>query len=135
LLHFEHIVPKLFSTLLTTRNSRFLFAGVFVLVLLAEWGSHGVIFSQRDQGGETAMSTSERGHEDPCGTMILCSDGRRNDQVPSISHDASQHNAYFDNRSNTGRNFVIVADPLRHSSFVFGLSRPPDPAFHPPEIS
>jgi hypothetical protein len=129
-------VRKLFPKLLTTRNSRCLLAAIFVLVLLAEWGSHGIIFSQREQVGETAMSTSERGHEDPCGTMIVCSDGRRNDQqVPGFSHDSSQHNAYLDNKSNTCRNFVIVADPLRHSSFVYGVSRPPDPAFHPPEIS
>jgi hypothetical protein len=128
-------VRKLFAILLTRRNARCLFAAVFVLVLLAEWGSHGIIFSQREQVGETSVSSSERGHEDPCGTLVLCSDGRRNDQQVSFSHDASQHNAYLDNRSNTCRNSVIVSDPLGHSSFVFGISRPPDPAFHPPELS
>jgi hypothetical protein len=127
---------NLLPVLLNPRNARCIFAAVFVLVLLAEWGSHGIIFSQREQVGETAMSSSDRGHEDPCGTLILCSDGRRNDQqVPSFSHNSSQHNAFFDSNSNTCRNYVIVSDPLGHSSFVFGISRPPDPAFHPPELS
>jgi hypothetical protein len=128
-------VRKLVPISLTTRNARCLVAALFVLVLLAEWGSHGIIFSQGDQGGDSSITASDRGHEDPCGTLVLCNDGRRNQQVPSLTHDASQHNAYFDNKSNTCRSFVIVADPLRHSSFVFGVSRPPDPAFHPPEIS
>ena len=112
-----------------------MFAVFFGALLFAEWGSHGVILSANvdGQGGEM-VSANERGHDDPCKTLI-CTDGQRKDQGTRFSHDSSQHNALFHPPARAYRQLArgIISRP--HSSSVSGIFRPPDPAFHPPEVS
>jgi hypothetical protein len=128
------IVRVLLHTLTNVKKLRLAYAAVFAFVLFAEWSSHGVILSDRSEVGGQAISSSDRGHEDPCRTLV-CSEGQRKDQGLRFSHDASQHNAFFQPLSKIEQRLGAPADRLSHGSLILGISRPPDPAFHPPEIS
>ena len=135
LLELKFIVLSISHTLTTRIGLRLVFAAFFALILLAEWGSHGVILSHHTDSNEGEVaSSSEQGHDDPCKTMI-CSDGQRRDQGFKFSHESSQHNAYFGPLSRSKDRPQLETGRLSHSSLVVGISRPPDPAFHPPEIS
>ena len=114
---------------------RWIFAVFFAAVLFAEWGSHSIILSQEySSGGGQSMTTSERGHDDPCSTLI-CSDGQRKDQGFKFSHESSQHNAFFQPPSKSEGALEVSTDHISRFSIVFEIFRPPDPAFHPPELS
>ena len=56
---------------------RRIFAVAFLFFLLAEWGSHGLAFAHSDSGEGRSAHSREDGHDDPCKTMIRCSDGRQ----------------------------------------------------------
>jgi hypothetical protein len=73
--------------------------GGLLIFLLAEWGSHGIIYANASSSDGQAIQSSEGSDEDPCSTMILCHDGQRDRQTPSFSHDASQHNGFLDHLS------------------------------------
>jgi hypothetical protein len=105
-----------------------------MILLLAEWGSHGIIYANATSSEGQAISASEDEHEDPCKTLVRCSDGRRQDQVPNFAHDGSQHNAIFNGLSSSGRRNGVNDDP-RCTRDITGLSRPISPPFHPPELS
>jgi hypothetical protein len=116
---------------------RRILAAAFLLLLVVEFGSHGVIFahSGSSKNGD-AVQSSERGHEDPCGTLIMCSDSRKRDQqVPGVSHDASQHNALFDRLSGMRNLSGIERDQPITFEDANALFRPPLPPFHPPKAS
>lgn len=124
------------AALKTIGTKRRLLAAAFLIVFLAEFGSHAVICAGHS-GFETAsVSSSDRGHEDPCQTLVLCSDGRQKDRQSKASgHDPAQHNALFD----SSRMSVVTKFDDRRSSFDYSpaeaIFRPPDPPFHPPQIS
>ena len=126
----------LYSLFISKNNVRRLFAAAFMILLLAEWGSHGIIYANSNSTEGQAISSSEREHEDPCKTLIQCSDGRRQDQqIPSFTHDANQHNGFVPRLSDLGRSGFFNGD-ARFSYFnLRGLFRPPDPRFHPPELN
>jgi len=106
-----------------------------MILLLAEWGSHGIIYANSNSTEGQAISSSEREHEDPCKTLIQCSDGRRQDQVPSFTHDANQHNGFVPRLSDLGRTGSFYGNAPISPSNLIGLFRPPDPLFHPPELN
>lgn len=135
LLNLAFIVLKLNLPLVTKNNLRRIIAVSFLVFLLAEWGSHGVIYANSTSVDEQAVSADEGGHQDPCATLI-CSDGqRRNRQTPSLGHDATQHNAFFDQLSDLPRLIRPQKDPGLPSRAVNRLFRPIIPPFHPPELS
>jgi hypothetical protein len=119
----------------TKDDLRHIVAAAFAILLLAEWCSHGLIFSHHADFGDKEVSATKHGHEDPCGTLIICNDGKsKNQQLPGVGHDISHHNAFFERSPDPQRKFDVLTDPLSRSSIVRPIVRPPDPAFHPPEI-
>lgn len=124
-------------TIANRKVARRVLAAAFLLLLVVEFGSHGVIFahSTSSKNGD-AVQSGERGHEDPCGTLIMCSEGRKRDQqVPSISHDASQHNALFDRLAGMRNLGGIEQDQPISFDDANAIFRPPLPPFHPPKAS
>lgn len=111
-------------------------AAVFLFVFFAEFGSHTLICSNRSSDEMSSVSANEKGHEDPCKTLVLCSDGSRKDrQLPAFGHDAAQHNALFDRSAYLLADSVVTRDVTIPFSTEDGLFRPPDPPFHPPRLS
>jgi hypothetical protein len=107
-----------------------------LFVLLAEWGSHSVICSGEafHDADEQSIAATDAGHEDPCQTLVLCSDGKRHDQQTThFSHDASQHNALFDRMSGLTSSQVTFPDVQIPRAAADGLFRPKSPPFHPPK--
>jgi hypothetical protein len=121
---------------MSRKNFRRLFAAAFVFVLLAEWGSHSVSYTHAASTEGQAVYANEGSQEDPCKTLVRCTDGRRQDQkVPNPGHDLSQHNAFLERLSNLKRLNALQLDPLIDRARVSSLFRPPSPPFHPPELS
>ena len=130
------VVHKFFGSILKKDNFRRLLAGFFLLFLLSEWGSHALICNGASSHGEQSVSASEYGHEDPCQTLVLCSDGKRQDQQTStLGHDASQHNGLLDTLSNLKPLDASVNEPSIVFSWADRLFRPPSPPFHPPKLT
>jgi len=124
------------STLVARKNLRCVFAALFVVVLLGEWGSHSVTYANSASADGQAVSANEGGHEDPCKTLVRCTDGRRqNHEVPTPGHDLSQHNAFLDQFGNSRRMDSVYQDPRIARAKINELFRPVSPPFHPPEIS
>jgi len=123
------------SPLITKENLRRVFAAAFLIFLLAEWGSHGIIYANASSSDGQSIQSSEGSDEDPCSTMILCHDGQRDHQTPSFSHDASQHNGFLDHLSRLRAPGGPPKDPTLSFSIVNGIFRPPKPPFHPPKNS
>lgn len=125
-----------YRALIKKENKRRLLAALFLIVFLAETGSHAVICADHSSGGERSFSATENGHDDPCQTLILCSDGKQKDKrVPNLGHDASQHNALFDRRRDVSARPGIQEDPRIPFSVAHCLFRPPSPPFQPPKHS
>jgi hypothetical protein len=120
--------------LATQKVLRLFFAVFFAALLFAEWGSHGIILSHHANGGVEAISDNDQGHDDPCRTLI-CNEGRQRDQGFRFSHETSQHNAIFSPHRSAKNGLGLLTEPLSHPDLVFGIFRPPDPSFHPPELS
>lgn len=111
-------------------------AAVFVLFLVAEWGSHGVICSTPDQADGTYITATEDHREDPCDTLVLCSDTRGRDrQTVSSGHNAVQHNGVLDGLFSPVVIAALRGDPPLFSSTANRLFRPPNPPFHPPKLT
>lgn len=130
------IVRYLYLTFATRENLRRLLAAVFLVFLLAEWGSHGVICSGSSSTDEQSLSASQDGDEDPCQTLVLCSDGKNKDQqTTNLGHDASQHNGLFDHLSDIRPLNGSSLDPQLPFAAAYRIFRPPSPPFHPPELA
>ena len=127
-------VVQSLGTQLRLKNalSRILALG-FLVLLLAEWGSHAAIYANASSPEGTAAYSNENGHEDPCKTLVRCSDGQRQ-QVLKLSHDVTQHNGFVPRLSDIRQAAVLYVNPLFPRSNLVGLFRPPDPPFHPPEL-
>lgn len=126
----------LISTLVTKETRRSLLAALFLLVFLAEAGSHGLICASHRSVNEYSVSSTDGGHDDPCKTLIVCSDSRRKDQqLPTFSHDSMQHNAMFDRWSDLDSRFDMRSEVPIPFATAHALFRPPSPPFHPPELS
>jgi len=129
-------VLRLVYHFLAIKYKRQILAGFFIFVFIAEIGSHVAICSDHSPVDETSVTMTEGEHDDPCKTLVTCSDSNRNDhQTQNLRHDASQHNALYDR----GLDFLAAIEinngeeipPLTgHAIF-----RPPSPPFQPPQIS
>jgi len=120
----------------TKLNKRCILAAVFLILLIVEWGSHALAYASHPSNEGQAISASEEDHQDPCKTLILCSDsGRKDQQTPNLGHDVSQHNAFFARPSNSRRLAGFRFEPDMPLETVNRILRPPDPQFHPPELS
>jgi hypothetical protein len=118
------------------KNLRRLFGAAFLIFLLAEWGSHGVIYANASSAeGPAIYSTDDGGHEDPCKTLICCNDSRRHEQQVPSGFDATPHSALFDRLSDLPRLRDPDRDALTSYAAVHPLLRPITPPFHPPELS
>ena len=118
-------------------NFHRLIAMVFLVLLLVEWGSHGLAFSHSYslEGQAQAIGFDEQGHEDPCKTMVHGTDGTRPEKpVPNLGHDVTQANAFFAISAIELR-IGLRKDPRLSHAQVNGLFRPVSPPFHPPELS
>ncbi len=130
------IVLRSIATILTNETRRRLLAALFLFVFFAEFGSHTLICSNQSSNEKSSFSINERGHDDPCKTLVLCSDGQRKDrQLPSFGHDAAQHNALFDQSAFPQPDTFDLVEVAIPFSTDDGLFRPPDPPFHPPRLS
>ena len=127
---------SLTSKLVKKETRRSLLAALFLIVFLAEAGSHGLICSSQRSTNELSVSSTGGGHDDPCKTLIVCSDSKRKDQqLPTFSHDSMQHNAMFDRGSDLQNQFDMRSEARIPFGAAHTLFRPPSPPFHPPEIS
>jgi hypothetical protein len=134
----KKIVVRSFYLKLTSNKSwRHLFAVAFLLVLLAEWGSHSVIPASAASSApdEQSISADEGGHEDPCQTLVICNEGPRKDRQAKLSHDSSPHNGLFGMLADSNLNFDVPDDPRMSFPTANRLYRPPNPPFHPPKNS
>ena len=129
-------VQLMMTAFLTNETRRRLLAAFFLFVFFAEFGSHTLICSNQSSFEQRSVSVNERGHDDPCKTLVLCRDGQRKDrQLPGFGHDAAQHNALFDRSAYLLADSIILSDVIIPFSTEDGLFRPPDPPFHPPQLS
>ena len=111
-------------------------AAVFLIVLLAEWGSHSMIDAHPASPDASSISAHDDNHGDLCDTLILCSDsGRRDGQRSEIGRDLTQHSAPLDLLSDLSRRTSLRDGSRFEFSTASGLFRPISPPFHPPELS
>lgn len=125
-----------YRAMIKKENKRRLLAALFMFVFLAEAGSHAAICADHSSSGERSVSASENGSEDPCKTLILCSDGKQKDQqLPKLRHDSSQHNALFDPNRGIGTQAGTQKEPKIPFGTAHCLFRPKSPPFQPPKTS
>jgi len=123
-------------TLAKKDKRRRILATLFLVVFLAEAGSHGFICSGQISSEGQSINASESGHDDPCQSLVLCSDNKQKDQqLPGFSHDSMQHNAMFDRPWELLNQTGIEQEARIPYSTAHALFRPPSPPFHPPELS
>lgn len=103
--------------------------------MLLEWGSHSIIHINSSSTGDLVVTSGEAPHDDPCKTLVVCQNGRREQQVPPVGHDLIP--AYSLSGVVDGILPPAMADDERPLPFHIAstLSRPPDPHFHPPETA
>ena len=107
-------------------------AAAFLLFLLVEWGSHSLAFSHAATEG-ASLESSETQHEDPCKTLIRCSDGKQPYQV--TFRPDNQHNGFLDDLLGWRPVGRVMKEPPLVPDPVHSLSRSVNPPFHPPKFS
>ncbi len=106
---------------------------MFLIFLLVEWGSHSLAFSHSSFDGGAAIHSSDTDHDDPCKTLIRCTDGKQLDP-PNLRYD-NQHNTFLDGLSELRFVSRVLKPLLVKRERVTSLFRPISPPFHPPEFS
>ena len=108
----------------------------FLILLLAEWGSHSVIEQAPLSSEAASLFVSESPHGDPCDSLILCSDSRRNDQQrSSLSREMTPHCAPLDMFAALQEQIWVSEQYPVDLSTAYRLFRPNNPPFYPPELS
>lgn len=111
-------------------------AAAFLALLVFEFASHGMICSNQHDSEENAVYATDYGHEDPCQTLVMCSQSRQRDQQqPRSAHDTVQHNGLSSIFELDQRLFDLRSDLTHLRSSVGEIFRPPDPPFQPPKRS
>ena len=123
------------STLVKKETRRSLLAALFLIVFLAEAGSHAMICSNHTSSNQAFVSTSEAEHHDPCAPHVHCRDNENKRQLPGFAHDSMQHNALFDSPITLVTEAIIQRDPPIPYGSASDLFRPQTPPFHPPKLS
>ena len=117
-------------------NLRRLFAAAFVVVLIAEWGTHAMMPADSPSSDAPAISAADERHGDPCDLLILCHDnGRRDQQTQSVGREVTQHNALLDVLAALRARVAAPGTSQIEFCGSDGLFRSVDPPFHPPELS
>ncbi len=131
------VVRTIYLTIVKKENWRRLFAVAFLLFLLVEFGSHTMLHAFSPLVlNHTSISANEGCNEDPCQTLILCSESRHERQeLPNVGHQTAQQNALLDLFSP-----IPSANDLRKEPRIpFGngeaIFRPISPPFSPPKLS
>lgn len=124
------------SVFTNCKGFRRLLAAVFVLLMLAEFGSHALICRDESSfAGRLSVSAAEQEHEDPCRTMMQCGYDQNGRNAPKFTHDASPHNALLDRLfASTAEVQLNEQRPILHET-VGPIFRPHDPPFRPPKRS
>lgn len=115
-------------------SSRRFLAAAFLVFLLAEWGSHGLAFSHTSSPEGTAIHATETEHDDPCKTMVRCSDGRQQDP-PNLRYDGSQHSGFLGGLFESRFADYFPKPPLIDHDRVGLRPGSVSPPFHPPKFS
>ena len=107
----------------------------FLVMLLVEWGSHGLAFTHSGSDERASVQSAETGHEDPCNTLIRCHDGSQGSDQRKAQADAGQHGLFLNNLfSFTSKSVVPLVNNIERA-LVEDRYGSPDPPFHPPEQS
>lgn len=118
------------------RSLRWFMAAVFLVVLFAEWGSHGLAFAHSFSGEGQVVHSQHDQHEDLCKTLIRCSEtSRQEQQAPSFGHEVIQRNNFVESLTSSRHWDETYKDPQIRRARISELSRPIIPPFHPPELS
>lgn len=123
------------STLAKKETRRSLLAALFLIVFLAEAGSHAMICSNHTSSDRGFFSTSDAEHHDPCTPHVHCRDNQNERQLPGFSHDSMQHNALFDRPVDLVTETFIQRDPPIPYGSANVLFRPKGVPFQPPKLS
>ena len=111
-----------------------LIAGIFMILLLAEWGSHAAFPLHAEAAGASVI-TSVMHDNDLCDTLILCNDPtHRERELPNSFGEVTHFGGSVDiDARRFDSPFYRVASPLGFPS-AKPLTRPIRPPFHPPEL-
>ena len=114
------------------RNLKRVISVAFLLVLLAEWGSHTVFQATTSAGDGSAISAYDDQHGDLCDSRLPSDNGRNERQSPDTGHEVFQSNGLLNDSSR-----IILWRDVSQIEFssAKGLFRPPSSPFHPPELS
>lgn len=119
--------PRKFSRIL---------AAAFLALLVFEFASHGVICSNQHHSEQVAAYATDYSHDDPCQTLVMCSQSRQRDQQqPRYGHETVQHNGLSSVFELDQDLFDRRSDLTHLRSSVGEIFRPPDPPFQPPKRS
>lgn len=111
-----------------------LIAGVFMILLLAEWGSHAAYPLHAEAVGASEI-TSVLHDNDLCDTLILCNDPtHRERELPNSFGEVTHFGGSIDiDARRVDSSFYRGAAPFGFPS-AQPLTRPIGPPFHPPEL-
>lgn len=121
-------------TSLTRKHLRLVLAGLFLFVLLAEFGSHVVAHVNSPHSDGRSISAHDGGHDDPCRYLMLCCDNGRSDaRMPTSGHQVLPATVL----DTLAISLEIEADRDPRVPFDSGAARfrPPNLPFHPPKLS
>ncbi len=124
-----------FGKLTKRENVRRLLAIVFMIVLVAEWGSHGMQHSDLGPIEGQAFSAPDHHHDDPFHKLALCAYSNRHDQQAPSFNDHPQYSGLVDRHDVPRVDSRLVSDPPLPFHLAHGLFRPVTPPFHPPRLS
>jgi hypothetical protein len=113
---------------------RWILGAVFLVVLLAEWGSHSLTFSHTMGGDGSTVHSTGYGHDDPCKTLVHSPDGKQQNP-PSPRHNVSPFAGFLFADLDPQLSVHQAKPPLSDRERIDPLSRPLNPPFHPPEFS
>lgn len=115
--------------------ARRIVAAAFVLFLLAEWGSHLAFHIYDRTPAAVAVSAAEEHRDDPCRSLVLCRDGRRDQKVANVGHDIIPQTALFERFSDVEATLASREGKRIPFGDADIILRPPEPPFHPPELT
>lgn len=126
---------RLWRTSASRHEARSIVAAALMFFFLAEWGTHAVIHIGSHAAAPSAVSATSGTGDDPCHSFVHCDhNGHRDRPVPNTGHDITP-NGLVELFADLELPSRLEARPLQPFTSAPGISRPPDPAFHPPERS
>lgn len=125
---------KLSQTLTNRNNLRFVFAALFLFVLIAEFGSHVMAHANAPHSQEHLVSVVGDDHDEPCNHLMPCCDnGHSNQQVRNNGHQLAPIDLLY--ITQLVPDVKINVDSPIPFSLANALYRESSPPFHPPRLS